>query len=86
MIKLFGWESKLAAQLNEKRAEELESVRRSRFLGVFNSLCKYVACYVSASRRDPDYLLSSYLIPILVMLTTFATYVSCSLRFIDAPR
>ena len=42
MIKLFGWESKILQQLNEKRADELDSIRRARFLGVSNNICKYV--------------------------------------------
>ena len=42
MIKLFGWEPRITAQLNEKRAEELVSVRKARILGMSNMLCKYV--------------------------------------------
>ena len=40
MIKLFGWEPRIKAQLDEKRAEELVAVRKSRMLALFNSLCK----------------------------------------------
>ncbi|KAM5539757.1 hypothetical protein V8D89_006570 [Ganoderma adspersum] len=55
MIKLFGWEPRIAKQLNEKREEELVAIRRNRMLGMMNSMCNFA-------------------IPILIMLTTFATY------------
>ena len=56
MIKLFGWEPRITAQLNEKRAEELISVRKARILGMSNMLCKYVSplhrcAYSGASLR-----------------------------------
>ena len=41
MIKLFGWEPRIINQLNEKRNEELVSLRRNRMLGMMNSMCKY---------------------------------------------
>ena len=40
MIKLFGWEPRIAKQLNEKREAELVSIRRNRMLGMMNNLCK----------------------------------------------
>ncbi|KAI0746563.1 P-loop containing nucleoside triphosphate hydrolase protein [Daedaleopsis nitida] len=55
MIKLFGWEHRIASQLNMRREEELVTVRRSRILGLTNQLC-------------------NFLIPVLVMLSTFFTY------------
>lgn len=36
MIKLFGWESKMSALLDEKRTEELKYVQRSRFVELAN--------------------------------------------------
>ena len=42
MIKLFGWEPRITAQVNEKREEELIAVRRARFLSMSNNLCKWV--------------------------------------------
>ena len=42
MIKLFGWEPRIATQLNEKREQELVSVKRNRMYGLANHLCKYV--------------------------------------------
>lgn len=44
MIKLFGWEPRIAAQINEKREEELVAVKRNRMYGLANQLCKYVCC------------------------------------------
>ena len=46
MIKLFGWEPRIIKQLNEKRDEELVSIRKNRLLGVMNNLCKYVFVYL----------------------------------------
>ena len=40
MIKLFGWEPRIAKQLNEKRQEELVAIRRNRMLGMLNNMCK----------------------------------------------
>ena len=40
MIKLFGWEPRIAKQLNEKRQEELVAIRRNRMLGMLNNICK----------------------------------------------
>ena len=37
MIKLFGWERKVAEQLSEKREEELQYIRRSKLLALLNS-------------------------------------------------
>ena len=42
MIKLFGWESKMAEQIDEKRMRELLSVRKRRLLGMSNTMCKCV--------------------------------------------
>ena len=46
MIKLFGWEPRIATQLNEKREQELVSVKRNRMYGLANHLCKYVVLSV----------------------------------------
>ncbi|KAJ3015276.1 hypothetical protein NUW54_g1089 [Trametes sanguinea] len=58
MIKLFGWEPRIAAQLDKKREEELISVRQSKLLTLFINSCKY----------------PSNILPILIMLSTFFTY------------
>ena len=42
MLKLFGWEKRIAAQMDEKRHAELIAVRRNRILGVSNAMFKYV--------------------------------------------
>ncbi|CDO75388.1 hypothetical protein BN946_scf185012.g5 [Trametes cinnabarina] len=41
MIKLFGWEPRVASQIGEKREEELVAVKRNRMYGLANSLCNY---------------------------------------------
>ncbi|KAI8972403.1 P-loop containing nucleoside triphosphate hydrolase protein [Trametes punicea] len=55
MIKLFGWESRAAAQLDEKRRDELVQVRNGKLLVMLMNLC-------------------NYLLPILIMLSTYVTY------------
>ncbi len=40
MIKLFGWEKRIAAQMDEKREAELFAVRKTRILGLSNALIK----------------------------------------------
>lgn len=36
MIKLFGWENKVKAQIEEKREEELRWYKKRQFLGLIN--------------------------------------------------
>ncbi|KAI0357911.1 P-loop containing nucleoside triphosphate hydrolase protein [Trametes cingulata] len=42
MIKLFGWEPRIAAQLDKKREEELVWVRKNKLLSLSINLCNYV--------------------------------------------
>ncbi|RPD55459.1 P-loop containing nucleoside triphosphate hydrolase protein [Lentinus tigrinus ALCF2SS1-7] len=42
MIKLFGWEPRIATQLNEKRELELVSVKKNRLYDLANDLCNYL--------------------------------------------
>ncbi|KAI0793789.1 P-loop containing nucleoside triphosphate hydrolase protein [Fomes fomentarius] len=42
MIKLFGWEKRIAAQMDERREAELLAVRKNRILGLSNALINYV--------------------------------------------
>ena len=42
MIKLFGWEPQVAAQMSEKREEELEFVKKNKLLDLVNGNVKYV--------------------------------------------
>ena len=51
MIKLFGWEPRIIKQLNEKRDEELVSIRKNRLLGMMNNLCKCVFAYQRPGNR-----------------------------------
>lgn len=40
MIKLFGWEDRMATQLDEKREAELKAVRKTRILNACLGLFK----------------------------------------------
>ena len=62
MIKLFGWEPRIAAQLNEKRERELVSVKKNRLYDLANDLCKCVTVAVAhlASHLSAIQLLDSY--------------------------
>ncbi|EMD37786.1 hypothetical protein CERSUDRAFT_65379 [Gelatoporia subvermispora B] len=55
MIKLFGWESLAADNVSHKRTEELEYIKRYKFIYLISHLVNWI-------------------IPLLTMLTTFATY------------
>ena len=52
MVKLFGWEPRIMAQVNEKREEELVSVRRARLLTMWNNFFKYVLSYIPLPKTD----------------------------------
>ena len=54
MIKLFGWEPKVAAQLSEKREEELELVKKNKLLDLVNNNLKCVlqACCCPKNHTD----------------------------------
>ena len=43
MIKLFGWEPRVAAQIEERRAAELKFLSKTRWLEIVNNLFKCVA-------------------------------------------
>ena len=42
MIKLFGWEPKIAARLAEKREQELQYIKLRQILSLINENIKYV--------------------------------------------
>jgi hypothetical protein len=42
MIKLFGWEPKIAERLAEKREQELRYIKIRQILGLINGNIKYV--------------------------------------------
>ena len=42
MIKLFGWEPKIAARLAEKREQELKYIRLRQILNLINGNIKWV--------------------------------------------
>ncbi|KIJ34155.1 hypothetical protein M422DRAFT_35218 [Sphaerobolus stellatus SS14] len=65
MVKLFGWELKMSAQLDKKREEELEWVWKSR---MYNMAITNI----------------NFILPMLNMLLTFATYTLILRRPLDA--
>lgn len=42
MVKLFGWEQKLSGELSEKRAAEMQWVRRRQFTSLANAIVNYI--------------------------------------------
>ena len=38
MIKLFGWEGRMSSQIDGKRSEELDYIRKLRFMELANSI------------------------------------------------
>lgn len=49
MIKLFGWEPRVASQLSKKRDEELQLVKRNKVLNLVNTLMKYISLFLRIS-------------------------------------
>ena len=46
MVKLFGWEPRVADQLAEKRENELTFIRKYKILELINNNIKYASCVV----------------------------------------
>jgi len=64
MIKLFGWEPKIAARLAEKREHELQYIKLRQILNLINGNIK---CVLPASLLIPLMLSSSFCIPIITV-------------------
>ncbi|KAI9509765.1 hypothetical protein F5148DRAFT_1275094 [Russula earlei] len=62
MIKLFGWEPRIAARLAEKREHELQQIKIRQLLNLVNGNI-------------------NFLIPVVVMVVTYVTYVCTSAVF-----
>ena len=75
MIKLFGWEPRVAEQVAEKRQEELGFIKRVRMR---EFLMNYMKSVPDASSRclTLTLLAGSHLIPLVTMIVTYAVYVS----------
>ena len=43
MIKLFGWEQRVAGQVEKRREAELKLIRRTKYIELVNNLTKYVS-------------------------------------------
>ena len=74
MIKLFGWEPRVADQLAEKRESELKYIRMYKILELINNniKCVFVSCTVHTVLSHTSL---SFVIPVITMVATFATYV-----------
>ncbi len=46
MIKLFGWEPRVASQVEERREAELKMIRKTKYIELVNNLTKYVLPYL----------------------------------------
>ncbi|KAH9166017.1 hypothetical protein EDB89DRAFT_2076263 [Lactarius sanguifluus] len=77
MIKLFGWEPKIAARLAEKREQELQYIKLRQILIVINGNIKWV---LPASLLIPLTRTSSFFIPVITMVVTYVTYTAIMKR------
>jgi hypothetical protein len=75
MIKLFGWEPQMNDRITEKREEELKYIFKDEVLFLSTWIIKY-AFLVDSSQSLSLIEMNSVIIPLLTMVTTFATYVS----------
>jgi len=64
MIKLFGWEPKIAARLAEKREHELQFIKLRQILNLINGNIK---CVLPASLLISLTWSSSFLIPVITV-------------------
>ena len=76
MVKLFGWEPRVADQLAEKREDELTFIRKYKILELVNNNIKYVESRVIPCCNVLTQVFASFVIPIVTMVATFVTYVS----------
>ena len=58
MIKLFGWEARVADQIDERRQAELAYLRKTKFLQLANNLIKYLSSAFLLSPTCPNYFMS----------------------------
>ncbi|KAH8986103.1 hypothetical protein EDB92DRAFT_1949382 [Lactarius akahatsu] len=77
MIKLFGWEPKIAARLAEKREQELEYIKLRQILIVINGNIKWV---FSASLLISLTWKSSFFIQVITTVVTYLTYTAIMKR------
>ena len=91
MIKLFAWEERTAEKINEKRQAELKGIFKFKFALLFSANVKCVSQSLSMFPSHAiDIRTHSFVIPMLVMLFTFFTYVGlgffwqCMQLLIDA--
>ena len=75
MIKLFGWEPRVADQLAQKREDELKYIRKNKILELTNNNIKYVRSTVALTGANGLFFYS-FVIPIVTMVATYVSYVS----------
>lgn len=76
MVKLFGWEPRVADQLGDKREDELKYIRKNKILELINNNIKYVESTAILCCSVLIQVFASFVIPIVTMVATFVTYVS----------
>lgn len=74
MIKLFGWETKMSAVLDEKRTEELKYIRKSRLAELANMTVRYLPSLSCLTGPELNCSNSS-VIPCMTMVVTYGAYV-----------
>ncbi len=78
MIKLFAWEDRTVAKIDEKRRKELETIYKAKVAILLSANVKYVWSRLVVNLIHASWIPThSYMIPVLVMVSTFFTYVSC---------
>ncbi|CAE6472635.1 unnamed protein product [Rhizoctonia solani] len=82
MIKLFGWESKIRAQVDEKRETELHWYRKKRILVLVNLITKYSLFTHTIEWNIDDS--CSYTLPTIIMVITFACHTLVFKQSLDA--
>ena len=76
MIKLFGWEPRVAEQVSEKRQEELGLIKKVRMREFLMNYMKSVPDARSLCLLLLMLIANSHLIPLVTMIVTYAVYVS----------
>lgn len=80
MVKLFGWEWKMNQKVADKREEELSWIWRLQILDVVNDTLRWD--FLHPQPHYNAHVAFSFLIPLIIMIATYATYVSSSAFFL----
>ena len=75
MVKLFGWEPQIADRIHTNREDELYSFLKTEMSEIFVNILKCVKISLSPFCAWMFNVIPSFLLPIITMVVTFATYV-----------